>query len=316
VTIDLTCVNDAPNAVDDTASVDTNSAAADHDVLANDTDVEDDSLTIESALVDASAGTASVVGGKVRFTPANGFTGQAVITYTISDGTDTDSGTLTITVGGDITGPVVTAATLAFGDGRVDETAPLKISWSATDVPSGVASYEVQVSVAGGSFQAVYAGAGTSVTKSYPFKKLLVFRVRAKDTLGNWSGWVTSAARKIVAFQNSNTHVAYSGSWTRVRSAKSSGTGYAYTTTKDNKARLTFSGRSVIYVAPKTPASGKVKVYVDGTLLGTYDLKLASTRLGRIIAKASWGGWAKHTIRIVAVNNIKKTSLDAFIVLK
>ena len=48
-----------------------------------------------------------------------------MITYIISDGTDTDSATLTITVGGDVTGPVVTAATVAFGSGRVDETAPL-----------------------------------------------------------------------------------------------------------------------------------------------------------------------------------------------
>ena len=101
-----------------------------------------------------------------------------------------------------------------------------------------------------------------------------------------------------------------------MKSAKSSGTGYAYTTTKDKKARLTFTGRSVMYVAPKTPASGKVKVYVDGTLLGTYDLKLDSTRLGRIIATKTWGAWGTHTIRIVAVNSAKKTGLDAFIVLK
>ena len=47
VFVDLTCVNDAPNAVNDTASVDVNSPAADHDVLANDTDVDDgDTLTL------------------------------------------------------------------------------------------------------------------------------------------------------------------------------------------------------------------------------------------------------------------------------
>jgi hypothetical protein len=316
VRIDLDCTNDAPIANDDTASVQTNSAAADHDVLANDTDVDaGHTLTVQTAVVDPSQGTASVVANKVRFAPANGFEGEAVITYTMSDGTLTDSATLTITVSGDVAGPVVAAATVAFGSGRVDETAPLKISWSATDVPSGVAKYEVQVSVAGGAFQPVYTGTGTSVTKFYPFKKLLVFRVRAQDTVGNWSGWVTSAGRKIVAFQESNKHVAYSGAWSRVKSSKSSGTGYSFTTTKDKKARLTFSGRSVMYVAPKTPSSGKVKVYLDGTLLGTYDLKVASTRLGRIITTASWSGWSSHTIRIVA-NSSAKTGLDAFIVLK
>ena len=119
-----------------------------------------------------------------------------MITYTVSDGNAIDTATLTITVGGDVTGPIVAAPTVAFGTGRVDETAPIKISWSATDVPSGVAWYEVQQSVAGGSFKALYAGTGTSITKLYGFKQVLVFRVRAKDTLGNWSGWVNSSARR------------------------------------------------------------------------------------------------------------------------
>jgi hypothetical protein len=71
-----------------------------------------------------------------------------------------------------------------------------------------------------------------------------------------------------------------------------------------------------MYVAPKTPASGKVRVYVDGTLIGTFDLHRSSTRLGRIIARASWSNWATHTIRIVAVGSGPRTGLDAFIVLK
>ena len=317
VFINLTCVNDAPNAVNDTASVDINSAAADHNVLGNDSDVDGvDVLTIESALVDAAKGTASVVAGKVRFTPATGFHGAAVITYTLSDGTDTDTATLTITVGGDVTGPVVGTPTVAFGIGIVNESAPLKISWSATDVPAGVAKYEVQVSAAGKPFTALYTGSNTSITKLFGFKQLFVFRVRAQDTVGNWSGWVSSAPRKIVAYQESNKNVAYSGTWRRVTNDRASGTGYVYTTTKDKKARLTFTGRSVLYVAPKSPSSGKVKVYLDGVLIGTYNLQRSPGALGGIIARASWSGWRTKTIRIVAVGNGPKTGLDAFIVLK
>ena len=48
--------------------------------------------------------------------------------------------------------PVASAPTVHFGSGRVDETAPLLISWFATDIGTGVASYEVQVSIAGGAF--------------------------------------------------------------------------------------------------------------------------------------------------------------------
>jgi hypothetical protein len=134
--------------------------------------------------------------------------------------------------------------------------------------------------------------------------------------VGNWSGWVRSAARKLIAYQNTNSHVSYGGAWTRAGSSRSSGTSYAYTTRKNSSARLTFSGRSVIYVAPKTSVSGKVKVYVDGTLRGTYNLKRSTTGLGSIIAKASWSAGGQHTIRIVAASSGPRVSLDAFIVLK
>ncbi len=318
VTIDLTCVNDLPVAVADTASVAANSPFADHDVLDNDSDPDTtDTLTIESAAVSSAAGTTSVVGGMVRFTPKTGYNGPAVITYVISDGTDTASTTLTITVGGDVAGPVVTAATVAFATGRVDQTAPLKITWSATDVPSGVAQYQVQVSIARGPYKSVYSGTGTSIVKYYPFKQRLVFRTRAMDTLGNWSAWVTSSPRKIVSYQNTSRYVAYMGTWHQVNQAKSSGKGYAYTTQKGAKARLTFSGRSVLYVAPKTPTSGKVKVYIDGKLVGRFDLSRSSARVGQIISRATWSAKGTHTIRVVADSgSSKRESFDAFIVLK
>ena len=89
----------------------TTSGATDFDVLVNDTDVEHNSLTLVSASVSASAGSASVVAGKVRFTPLAAFSGPAVITYVVSDGALQDSGTLTVTVGPD---------TVAAGRHRAD----------------------------------------------------------------------------------------------------------------------------------------------------------------------------------------------------
>ena len=193
VTIDLTCVNDAPTGVDDSAMVDENSAAADYDVLANDTDVEGDTLSLVSvgtvtSSSAPSAGTASKQGDMVRFTPAPMFHGQAHISYTLTDGEDTAQATLTVTVGPDVDAPVVAKPTVAFGAGRVNESAPLRITWSAVDAGVGVATYDVQVSIAGGAFRPVYSGPNTSVTKLYPFRKTLVWRVRATDHEGNRLG--------------------------------------------------------------------------------------------------------------------------------
>jgi hypothetical protein len=256
-----------------------------------------------------------VVGGLVRFTPAAAFTGQAVVSYTVSDGDLDTTGTLTVTVGPDVTAPVVAPATVAFGKGRVNETAPLKISWSAIDASSGVNLYEVQVSVAGGPWKSVYYGASTSITKYYPFGKSLVWRVRSSDKVGNTSGWVSSATRTLVAFQDGSSRITKKGTWTKVASAGSSGIGYATAKVKGNRQTLTFSGRSVLYVSPKTNASGYVKVYVDGALLGRYSLKRSVTALGAIIASKTWGANGTHTIRIVN-DSAARASLDAFIVLR
>ena len=186
-----------------------------------------------------------MVAGKVRFTPLAAFSGPAVITYVVSDGTRQDTGTLTVTVGPDTVDPVATAPTVHFGAGRVDESAPLLISWSSSDIGSGVVSHELQVSINGGAFTTIYTGAGTSYTKLFPFNKTLVWRVRATDAADNDSAWATSASRKIVPYQRNSKSLTYTGTWTNVTSAGSSGTGYAYTKTLGKRALVTFTGREV-----------------------------------------------------------------------
>ena len=317
-TVDITCENDAPVAVDDTGAVAFAAAATDFDVVANDTDIDTahGSLSVVSASVSASAGSVSVVGNQVRFTPLGSFTGLAVISYTVSDGSLQDTGSLEVTVGPDNIPPVASKPTVHFGSGRVNETAPLLISWAAIDVGTGVASYEVQVSVAGGAFTNVYTGAATSVTKFYKLGKKVVFRMRATDVEGNVSAWATAATRKTTAYQRNSTKLIYTGTWTKVTSAGSSGTGYQYTRTLGKRATLTFRGREVLYIAPKTSGSGYVKVAADGKSVGRFNLRAATTQLGRIIARKTWTTNGLHTIRITNDQNGRRTSLDAFIVLE
>ena len=192
----------------------------------------------------------------------------------------------------------------------------MRINWSATDAGTGVKTYQVQASVAGGAFKNVYTGSGKTVTKAYPFGKTLVFRMRATDKAGNRSGWVTSATRKLAVYQESNGAVHRTGSWTKVKNTSASGNGYAFTTKKGKGAGLQFTGRSVEYVAPKSSASGFVKVWVDGTSIGRFNLHHGSLQQGKIIARASWSASGTHTIVIVNDDAGDRTSLDGFVVLR
>ncbi|EOS8317524.1 tandem-95 repeat protein [Vibrio parahaemolyticus] len=97
VSVTVTPVNDSPVAVDDTTSIQEDTAVT-IDVLTNDTDVDGDKLSIESASVPKEQGTVEVVNGKLVFTPAENFNGDAEITYTVTDGQLTDEAKVTVTV--------------------------------------------------------------------------------------------------------------------------------------------------------------------------------------------------------------------------
>jgi hypothetical protein len=92
-----------PVPVPDAEVVAQDSGATDIDVLANDIDPVAGGLTVSNPVVTASVPTAvhtlAVVGNQVRFTPAAGFVGSVVITYTATDddGNSAD-GVLTVVV--------------------------------------------------------------------------------------------------------------------------------------------------------------------------------------------------------------------------
>ncbi|MBT0108374.1 tandem-95 repeat protein, partial [Vibrio alginolyticus] len=106
VNVDVTPVNDAPVAKDDTAVTDEDTPVT-IDVLPNDTDIDGDTLSIESASVPEAQGTVEIVDGKLVFTPAENFHGDAEITYTITDGALTDQATVNVTVNAVNDTPVV-----------------------------------------------------------------------------------------------------------------------------------------------------------------------------------------------------------------
>ncbi|WP_457786108.1 tandem-95 repeat protein, partial [Vibrio parahaemolyticus] len=97
VSVDVTPVNDAPVAKDDIATTQEDTAVT-IDVLSNDTDVDGDKLSIQSATVPEAQGKVEIVDGKLVFTPAENFNGHAEITYTVTDGELTDEAKVTVTV--------------------------------------------------------------------------------------------------------------------------------------------------------------------------------------------------------------------------
>ena len=89
--------NQPPIAIDDIATTEFNTAIEIF-VLNNDTDPDGDALTVTVDENSAINGTVTTDGTTVTYTPNVNFTGIDRVTYTVSDGTDSDTGSIEITV--------------------------------------------------------------------------------------------------------------------------------------------------------------------------------------------------------------------------
>jgi VCBS repeat-containing protein len=123
VTVTVTAVNDAPVANADTASVaeDGNVNVA---VLANDTDLENNTLTVTAVTQGTHGGVVINPDKTVKYTPAANYNGSDSFTYTISDGNGgTSTATVTMTVTSVNDSPVANADTGSVAeDGAVNVT--------------------------------------------------------------------------------------------------------------------------------------------------------------------------------------------------
>jgi Ca2+-binding RTX toxin-like protein len=137
VSLTVTAVNDAPLALNDTATV-AEDGSVQVDVRANDTDVDGDPLTVTSVGTPAH-GTAVVQGGNVLFTPDPNYNGGDSFTYTISDGNggaDSASAALTVT-------PVNDAPAATDSSALVAQDTPEDVPLHATDLDGDPLTYGV-----------------------------------------------------------------------------------------------------------------------------------------------------------------------------
>jgi len=95
ITVAVDAVNDPPVAQDDSAATDEDSPVS-IAVLRNDTDVDEDMLTVQS-LTQPTNGNASLNGEEIVYTPTAGFNGMDSFSYTVTDGEGGES-SATVTV--------------------------------------------------------------------------------------------------------------------------------------------------------------------------------------------------------------------------
>ena len=219
--------------------------------------------------------------------------------------------------------PVVTVAPVGRNTPNASlgtSLVPVSASWSATDTGTGVARYELWQRRWNGTAWEVWAPVGqyttTSAIRSLPPNNLYQFGVRAQDQNGRWSGIGAGAAFRVTALQENSSSILYSSGWLTGAHSAFYGGQVRYSTTAGAKATLTFTGRSVGWVATRDFNRGRAKVYVDGVLLANIDLGAASLQARQVVFAKTWSAVGQHKIevRVEGTAGRPRVEVDAFIV--
>ncbi|MEZ4667719.1 MAG: cadherin-like domain-containing protein [Anaerolineae bacterium] len=156
VNVTINPVNDDPVAIDDIAETNEDVAVI-IDVLSNDTDVDGDTLSIES-VTQPTTGTVTNNGDDVTYAPNTNFNGTDSFTYTINDnngGVDTAAVIITVIPVND--SPILTVSTDPI---TVNEGDNAIRSFTATDVDDDILTVQVQPGnlndLGGGSYEWSY----------------------------------------------------------------------------------------------------------------------------------------------------------------
>ncbi len=200
-------------------------------------------------------------------------------------------------------------------------TLKVRVTWDpATDPSSSIDGYEVQLSKAGGSWGSTIARSASKRVASWTLDldATYRFRVRAVDSVGNWSPWAESASHRVHPVDDRNSSVVRSGNWVR----KSSSGAYRGTVSGSRSATaslsMTFSGTGIAVVGPRNSRRGKVRVYVDGSYIKTIKMR-SSTSINRLVVfKRAFSSSGTHTIVLkpTGTGTYPQFRLDAFVVLK
>ena len=252
-----------------------------------------------------------------RGTPVGAYSIQIVAT---NQGR-TDSITVPIRIVSDNPTAQAPRAYLSYGVKLGTSTVAVHVAWPAASDPSStIGAYEVQTSVNGGPYGATVStsGATTAINESIAFGGASYrFQVRAQDTAGNWSPWVQEAApTRIYVVDDRSASVVYSGHWTRASTSSAIRGTLTRSSTVGSKASLTFTGRAIAYVAPRSRYRGSVDVYIDGVFARTLIMRSTPAVYRQIVFTRTWSAVGQHviTVRVRSGNAYPLVDVDSFLV--
>ncbi len=160
----------------------------------------------------------------------------------------------------------------------------------------------------------------TSVDMQLAPANTFEFRLRATDTEGNTSSWVTSPEAKLRIVQENGAAMTYTGTWKRPTLSGASGGYVRWASVAGRKAKVTFAGASVAFVSTLGPSRGIAAIWLDGAFVETVDLYAPTLATASAVMAYDGLGPGTHTleVRVTGTRNSSSTAnrvdVDAFLI--
>jgi DNA/RNA endonuclease G (NUC1) len=182
VTVTVTNVEDAPDAINDSATIAEDSGANTINVRANDVDVDGDSLTV-TAVTQGTHGTVAIINGgaDVSYTPAANYFGSDSFTYTVNDGHGgNDTATVNMTITNVNDAPVATSDSYVTNSNTTLNVAAPGVLGNDSDIDGPSLTAQLVSSVSHGSL-VLQPDGSFSYTPSLDFEGTDSFTYHAYD---------------------------------------------------------------------------------------------------------------------------------------
>ncbi len=232
------------------------------------------------------------------------------------DGTWSTPTSQTITI--DTVEPTVGPIRVAFTTGTIGLKVPIRISWTASDASSGLASFtydEARVEPTEAFYTKVTTAATTNFTRSFNLDSSYAWDMNLYGT--DRAGNTGQAVHVPVSFFSvpSSVNIAYVKTWSTSSNSKYLGGSTKYATAAGATATYTFTGRAIGFVSTKGPSRGKAEIWIDGVKMATVDLYASSTKYRVLAYQTSWTDLASHTImvKVLGTSGRPRVDFDSFL---
>jgi len=125
---------------------------------------------------------------------------------------------------------------------------------------------------------------------------------------------VTGPTTSISRYQESSGRISYRGTWRGATGTSFRGGAARKSSAAGAKASITFTGRSIAWVARTGPDRGRAAVFVDGVRIATVDLYATTYRNRRVLWAGTFASTSSHevTIRVAGTSGRPRVGVDAF----